>query len=43
MKHRDLWIIHNEMFKKVLIRIFGLYRDDSTRKLHDDIASAINK
>jgi hypothetical protein len=40
MKHRELWIIHNEIFKKVVI---NCYHNDRTLELHDKIAETIDK
>ncbi|CAD8174304.1 unnamed protein product [Paramecium pentaurelia] len=42
MKHRDLWLIHNEIFKKVVINQY--YQDvNSILELHDKIAATIDK
>ncbi|CAD8161669.1 unnamed protein product [Paramecium pentaurelia] len=40
MKHRELWIIHNEIFKKCVI---NCYHNDKTLQLHDKIAETIDK
>lgn len=32
MKHRELWIIHNEIFKKVVLT---MYHSDESRDLHN--------
>ncbi|CAK69854.1 unnamed protein product (macronuclear) [Paramecium tetraurelia] len=40
MKHRELWIIHNEIFKKCVI---NCYHNEKTLQLHDKIAETINK
>ncbi|CAK89279.1 unnamed protein product (macronuclear) [Paramecium tetraurelia] len=42
MKHKDLWIIHNEIFKKVVINTY--YVDiKEVLELHDNIATTIDK
>lgn len=42
MKHRDLWSIHHEIFKKVVINQY--YKDvHSILELHDKIATTIDK
>ncbi|CAD8193095.1 unnamed protein product [Paramecium octaurelia] len=42
MKHKDLWIIHNEIFKKVVINTY--YVDiKEILELHDNIATTIDK
>lgn len=40
MKHRELWIIHNEIFKKVVIE---KYHNKEAIILHDKIAETIDK
>ena len=42
MKHRELWIIHNEIFKKVVINTYYIDVNDILA-LHDKIATTIDK
>lgn len=42
MKHRELWIIHNEIFKKVVLTQYYVDTDEML-KLHDSIATTIDK
>ncbi|CAD8126406.1 unnamed protein product [Paramecium sonneborni] len=42
MIHRELWIIHNEIFKKVIINTYYIDGQEML-ELHDNIASTIEK
>lgn len=42
MKHKELWIIHNEIFKKVIINTYYIDIKEML-ELHDNIATTIDK
>ncbi|CAD8212015.1 unnamed protein product [Paramecium pentaurelia] len=42
MKHKELWIIHNEIFKKVIINTYYIDVKEML-ELHDNIATTIDK